>query len=80
MLMDMRIVGMRCVELSATWTQATGATSRIPNLLFSVPVILFHAINRAHVMLAGYMYHVLYLFLIYCVVKDNRYNLGMGET
>jgi len=69
---------MQCVELSATWIQATGATSRIPNLLF--PVILLYAINRAHVMLECYMYYVLYLFLIYCVVKDNKHNLGMGET
>ena len=52
----------------------------IPHLLFPFPVILFYAINRAHVMLSCYMYHVLYLFLIYCIVKDNKDNLGMGET
>ena len=34
---------------------------------FPFPVILFHAINRAHVLLSCYMYHALFLFLIYCV-------------
>ena len=52
----------------------------IPHLLFLFPVIVFCAINRAHVMLSCYMYHILYLFLIYCIVKDNKENLGMGET
>jgi len=52
----------------------------IPHLLFPFPVIVFGAINRAHVMLSCYMYHILYLFLIYCIVKDNKDNLGMGET
>jgi len=42
--------------------------------------ILFSAINRAHVLLSCYMYHVRDLFRIYCVVKDNKYNLGIGET
>ena len=64
-LLDMWVVDMRCVELSATWIQATGATSRIPHLLF--PVILFRTINRAHVLVSCYMYHVLFLFLIPCV-------------
>ena len=40
-LLDMTAVDMRCVELSATWIQATGATSRIPHLLFPFPGILF---------------------------------------
>ena len=35
-LLDMWAIDMRCVELSATWIQATGATSRIPHLLFPV--------------------------------------------
>ena len=52
----------------------------IPHLLFPFPVILFCAINRAHVMLSCYMYHIMYLFLIYYIVKDNKENLGMGET
>jgi len=47
---------------------------------FPFPVIVFHAINRSHVMLSYYMYHILYLFLIYCIVKDNKDNLGMEET
>ena len=47
---------------------------------FLFPVIMFHAIIRAHVMLSYYMYHIMYLFLIYCIVKDKNDNLGMGET
>jgi len=35
-LLDTWAIDMRCVELSATWIQATGATSRIPHLLFPV--------------------------------------------
>ena len=35
-LLDMSVVDMWCVELSATWIQATGATSRISHLLFPV--------------------------------------------
>ena len=42
-------------------------------LLSPFPVIVFHAINRAHDMLP-------YLFLLYCIVIDNKENLGMGET
>ena len=52
----------------------------IPHLLFPFPVIVFYAINRAHVMLSCYMYHILHLFLIYYIVKDKKENLGMGET
>ena len=52
----------------------------MPQILFPFPVIVFGAINRAHVTLSCYMYHILYLFLIYCIVKDNKDNLGMGET
>ena len=40
---------------------------------FPFPVIVFHAINRVHDMLS-------YLFLLYCIVIDNKENLGMGET
>ena len=65
-LLDMWAIDMRCVESHF--------------YCFPFLDILFHAINRAHVMLSCYMYHVLYLFLIYCVVKENKYNLGMGET
>ena len=35
-LLDMWVVDMRCVELSTTWIQAMGVTSRIPHLLFSI--------------------------------------------
>jgi len=35
-LLDMWAVDIRCVKLSATWIQATGATSKIPHLLFPV--------------------------------------------
>jgi len=76
-LLDMSVVDMWCVELSATWIQVMGPTSRISHLLFLI--ILFHAINRAYAMLSCYMYQALYLFLIYCVVKDNKDNLGMGR-
>ena len=34
---------------------------------FPFPVIVFRAINRAHVLLSCYMYPVLFLFLILCV-------------
>ena len=34
---------------------------------FSSFIILFHDINRAHVLLAYYMYHALFLFLIHCI-------------
>ena len=64
-LLDTRAVDMRCVE------------SHI--YCFPFPVILFHAINRAQVMVSYYMYHVPYLFLLYCIMKDNKENLGMGR-
>ena len=35
---------------------------------FSFFVILFHDINKIHVLLSYYMYHSLFLFLIHCVV------------
>ena len=35
-LLDMSVVDTRCVELSVTWISATGATSRIPHLLYIV--------------------------------------------
>ena len=68
LLQYMWAVDIWCVKLSAKWIKATWATSRIPHLPFLFPVILFHAINRAHVLLSCYMYHALYLFLIHCVV------------
>ena len=55
----------------------------ILHLLFPVsrfPLSCFVLSTRAHVMLSCYMYHILYLFLIYCIAKDNKENLGMGET
>ena len=55
LLLDIWAVDMRCVELSATWIQATGATSKIQHLLIpasrylvicyqqsSSPVIMLH--------------------------------------
>ena len=36
LLLDTWAVDMRCVKLSATWISATGATSRIPHLLYIV--------------------------------------------
>jgi len=39
-LLDMRVVDMRCMELSATWTKITEATSRISHLLFLVSCYL----------------------------------------
>ena len=53
LLLELWAIDMRCVE------------SHI--YCFSFFVILFHAINRAHVLLSYYMYHVLYLFLN-CIV------------
>ena len=35
-LLEMSVVDTRCVELSVTWISATGATSRIPHLLYIV--------------------------------------------
>ena len=63
LLLDMWAIDMRCVKLSAMWIQATRATSKISHLLF--PVIMSHAINRAHVLLSYYIYHALYLFPIF---------------
>jgi len=72
------LLNMRCVKLSATWIQATGATSRIPHLLFLVShyLVIYYRQSSCHVSVL----HVLYLFLIYYIVKDNKENLGMGET
>ena len=39
-LLNMWADNMRCVKLSVTWTKATGPTSRIPHLLFSVSCYL----------------------------------------
>ena len=82
--------------LLLTWTfpiRDTRAVDRryvgIPHLLFPFPVILFpysgilfYAINRAQVLLSCYPYHVLYLFLLPCILdlSDQKDNLGMGET
>ena len=51
-------------------------------ILFPFPVILFDAINRAQVQLSCYPYHVLYLFLLHCIldISDHKANWGMGET
>ena len=53
-----------------------------PVILFLFPVILFYAINRTQVQLSCYPYHVLYLFLLHCIldISDHKANLGMGET
>jgi len=67
-LLDMWAFDMRCVELSATWIQATGPPLESHIYCFSFSVILFYAINRAQVMLSCYMYHALYLFLLRCVL------------
>ena len=66
LLLDTWAVDMRCVKSHIYY--------------FSFPVILIYAINRAHVLLSWYMYHVLYLLLIYFVFKYNNDNLGMRET
>ena len=36
LLLDMWLIDTRCVRISATWIQATGAISRIPHLLYIV--------------------------------------------
>jgi len=56
------------------------AMCAIPHLLFQIPVMLFYAINRAQVLLSCYIYHVLYLFLLHCVISDHKDNFSMGET
>ena len=64
-LLDTWAVDMQCVEFHS--------------YCFPFPIIVFRAINRAHVMLSCYMYYILYLFLIYYIVKDNKENLlGYG--
>ena len=65
LLLDMWTVDMRCVKLSVTWIQATGSPLEFHISCFPFSIILFHAINRAHVLLSCYMYHALFLFLIY---------------
>jgi len=54
----------------------------VPVILFPFPVILFYAINRAQVQLSCYPYHVLYLFLLHCIldISDHKANWGMGKT
>jgi len=51
---------------------------------YIVPVsrYLVYAINRAQVLLSCYLYHLLYLFLLHCIldISDHKDNLGMGET
>ena len=56
------------------------AMCEISHLLFPVFSYLVSCYHSAHVLLLCYMYHVRDLFRIYCVVRDNKYNLGMGET
>ena len=83
-------VSVTCIFVSCYWYgfPVTGhescwyATCGIPHLLFPFPVILFYAINRAQVRLSCYPYHVLYLFLLHCIldISDHKANLGMGET
>jgi len=69
LLLNMWAVDMQCVELSATWIQVIGPPLESHIYCFLFPVILFYAINRAHVLLSCYMYHALYLFLIHCVLQ-----------
>jgi len=64
-LLDTWAVDMRCVE------------SHINCFLF--PVILFYAINRAHVSLSCYRYHATCSFHV-VYFKYNKDNLGIGET
>jgi len=68
LLLDMSAIDMRCVELSATWIEATGPPLESHIYCFPFPIILFSAINRTQVMLSCYMYHALYLFLFRCVL------------
>jgi len=64
-LLDMWTVDMRCVELSATWIQATRPPLESHISYFSFLVIVIHAINRAHVLLSYYMYHAILVLELY---------------
>ena len=83
-LLDMRAVDMRYVDSHIYCSRFPLYCSRyiVPVILFSFPVILFYAINRAQVQLSCYLYHVLYLFLLHCIldISAHKVNLGMGET
>jgi len=76
-ILDMRAVDMRYVESHIYCSRYI-----VPVILFLFLVILFYAINRALVQLLCYPYHVLYLFLLHCIldISDHKANLGMGET
>jgi len=65
-LLNTWAVDIRCVELGAMWIKATGATSWISHLLFLV--ILFYAINRAHVQLSCYMWCTVLVLATLCTV------------
>ena len=90
-ILDMRAVDMRYVEshiycscyiVLVILFMLYCSRYSIPDILFPIPVILFYAINRAQVQLSCYPYHVLYLFLLHCIlnISDHKANLGMGET
>jgi len=68
-LLDTSVVDMRCVELSATWIQATGPLLESHISHFPFLVIFLYAVNRADVLLSCYMYHALFLFMIHCVIQ-----------
>jgi len=76
-LLDMWAGYMRCVELGAMWVHATGATSRIPHLLFPVsrylvicyqqslgPVIMLHVDTLLYwILLHGNSVYYYFLFM-----------------
>ena len=78
-ILDMRAVDMLYVDFHIYCSRFPLYCSRY---IVPVSVILFYAINRAQVQLSCYPYHVLYVFLLHCIldISDNNDNLGMGET
>ena len=60
LLLDMSVVDVWCVELSARGFKPRGLHLESHISCFSFSFILFHDINKAHVLLSYYMYHTLY--------------------
>ena len=59
-LLDMSDIDTRCVKLSATWISATGPPLESHISCITFLVILFHDINKAHVLLSYNLYHALF--------------------
>ena len=80
-LMDMWAVDMWCVELSATWIQATRATSKIPHLLFPISrylILCYQQSSGPVIMFTCTMHHTCSCYVMY--PNYNKDNLRIGET